>query len=71
MTNLHEVLHAASPGSAQPAPLHCTQLVQVLQQNPGLLDGPPQPLPPLVHLHPQSRPTTVTQDSDDTVTTQL
>ena len=50
--HLHERLHATSPGAAAAAPLHSTELVQVLQQGPGLLNGMTQPLTPQVHFDP-------------------
>lgn len=55
MRYLHEGLHAAGSGAPSLAALHSTELVQVLQQHPGLLDAAPQLGPPHVHLDPQPR----------------
>ena len=45
--------------------------MQVLQQDPGLLYGHPQPLPPQVNLHPQSCPANgPTVDAQGSVTSQ-
>lgn len=54
--HLHEGLHATRSSPPIFAALHSAELVQVLKQDPGLLDGAPQLPPPHVHLRPQTRP---------------
>ena len=52
----HELLHAAGPGPAGMSALYHAQLMQVLQQDPALLDGAAQPPQPCAYFDPQSCP---------------